>query len=115
MTDSILINFKQKSEKKGINKVKEKAVKMLKIKFILFFIINLILLVIFWFYLACFCAVYKNTQMHLIKDTFISLGTSMIYPFGIYIIPGTFRRGALTAIKNDKECMFKLSKALQLL
>ena len=43
----------------------EKIIKVLKIKFLLFFI-----LIIFWYYLSCFCAVYKNTQMHLLKDTF---------------------------------------------
>ena len=115
MTDSNLISLKQNSEIKDINKVKEKTIKILKIKFVFFFIINLILLVLFWFYLACFCAVYKNTQIHLIKDTIISFGTSMIYPFGIYLIPGIFRIGAVKAVKKDKECIFRLSKILQLL
>ena len=58
---------------------------------------------------------YKNTQIHLIKDTIISFGTSMIYPFGIYLIPGIFRIGAVKAAKKDKECVFRLSKVLQLL
>ena len=84
-------------------------------KYVLFFIISSILLVAFWFYLACFCAVYKNTQIHLIKDTVISFGTSMIYPFGIYLFPGIFRLPALHYKKQDKEFMFKLSKALQLI
>ena len=85
------------------------------IKIILFFIITYILLFFFWFYLGCFCAVYKNTQLHLIKDTLISLGTSMLYPFGIYLFPGCFRLAALNNKKHDKECMYKCSKALQML
>ena len=88
---------------------------VLNIKFIFFFVINIVILVLFWFYLACFCAVYKNTQIHLIKDTLISFGTSMIYPFGIYLIPGILRIRALNAVKKDKEFMYNLSKALQLL
>ena len=62
-----------------------------KIKFILFFIVNFILLGFFWIYLSCFSAVYSNTQIHLIKDTFISFGTSFISPLAIYLLPGIFR------------------------
>ena len=49
MTDSNLISLKQNTEIKDINKVKEKTIKILKINFVLFFIINLILLVFFGF------------------------------------------------------------------
>ncbi len=87
----------------------------MKIKSIFFFFFCLILLIFFWFYLGCFCAVYKNTQLHLIKDTLISLGTSMLYPFFIYLFPGCFRLAALNNKKHDKKCMYKFSKALQML
>ena len=115
MTNTYIINLKQETKTKDINKLKEKIIRIIKIKFLLFFIINLILLVLFWFYLACFCAVYKNTQIHLIKDALISFGTSMIYPFGIYLIPGILRIRALNAVKKDKKFMYDRSKALQLL
>ena len=115
VTNSNFINFKQKATKSNVNIKKEETIKIIKIKLVLFFIISLILLVAFWFYLACFCAVYKNTQIHLIKDTFISFGTSMLYPFGIYLFPGIFRLGALNAKEKDKECMFQFSKVLQLI
>ena len=78
---------------------KEKTVKIIKIKLILFFIINFAIVISFSFYLACFCAVYKNTQIHLIKDTAFSFLTSMIYPLIIYFLPGIFRLVAL----NDKK------------
>ena len=94
---------------------KEKTVKIIKIKLILFFIINFAFIILFWFYLVCFCAVYKNTQIHLIKDTAFSFLTSMIYPLIIYFLPGIFRLVALNDKKKDKEFMFKFSKALQLL
>ena len=76
--------------------------------------ISLILLIFLWFYLSCFSAVYKNTQIHLIKDTVISFATSMIYPFFIYLLPGLFRISALNARRKDKECRFKLSKVFQI-
>ena len=69
----------------------------------------------FWYYISCFCAVYKNSQIHLIKDTLISFGFSMLYPFALCILPGIFRIPALRADKSDKECLYKFSKILQLI
>ena len=91
----------------------KQTIHMFRIKFLFFFLIILSLLVLFWFYLACFCAVYKNTQIHLIKDTLISFGTSMIYPFGIYLIPGIFRMNALKG--KNREFMYKVSKLFQMI
>ena len=79
----------------------------------LFFVVNLLLLCFYWIYLSCFSAVYENTQLHLIKDTIISFCTSMIYPFGIYILPAFFRIKALK--EKNNEYMFNFSKLLQLL
>ena len=115
LTDSNIIEFKQKSKKRNAIVKKEETVKKIKIKLIFFFLVNLILLIFFWFYLSCFSAVYKNTQIHLIKDTVISFGTSMISPLAIYTLPGIFRFGALKSEKKDRELMFKFSKILQLL
>ena len=113
LTNTYFISLKQNTDKKYILTKKQEIIQTIKIKIALFFIITLPLLVAFWFYLACFCAVYKNTQLHLIKDTVISFGTSMITPFGIYFLPGIFRLYALNAEKKNKETMFKFSKILQ--
>lgn len=107
MTESNLIKLKQEARKKDAMMKKEKTVKIIKIKLILFFIINFAFIILFWFYLSCFCAVYKNTAF--------SFLTSMIYPLIIYFLPGIFRLVALNDKKKDKEFMFKFSKALQLL
>ena len=113
LTDSNLICLKQKIDRNKMLIKKQKTLKIIKIKIALFFIISFSLLSAFWFYLACFCAVYKNTQLHLIKDTVISFGTSMITPLGIYILPGIFRLSALNAKKKDKKFIFQFSKVLQ--
>ena len=113
LSDSNFIRFKQ-YHNKNLLKIKTKeTLGILKIKFGLFFVIIFILLILFWFYLACFCAVYKNTQIHLIKDTLISFGTSMIYPFGIYLIPGIFR--IISLKQKNKECMYNFSKIVEML
>ena len=70
-TSQNIIKLKQEAVKENALVKRDKTIKIIKIKYSLFFIINLIIIIIFCFYLACFCAVYKNTQIHLIKDTLI--------------------------------------------
>ena len=88
-------------------------IKKIKIKFILFFVINFLLLILFWYYLSCFCAVYKNTQVYLIKDVLISFGMSLIYPFFINLLPGIFRIYSLKDKNKNHTCMYYTSKVLQ--
>ena len=117
-----IINFLSLSEK-NILKLREekenkkerfgKILKCLKIKFILLFILEFLFLICFWYYLGCFCAVYRNTQSHLLKDTLTSFGTSLIYPFGICLLPGALRIPAL--LEKDKKCLYKISQIVQLI
>jgi hypothetical protein len=107
--------FKIKSEK-TINKANDKVESVercLLIKNICYFIISITFLIFFWYYLSSFCALYKNSQVHLIKNTFTSFAFSLIYPFFINIIPGILRRISLK--KKNKEFLYKTSKILQLL
>ena len=74
----------------------------LTIKFIAFFIVSFILAIFYWYFISCFCAVYINTQLILIKDSLISFGVSMFYPFAINLLPGIFRIPSLRAKKKIK-------------
>ena len=85
------------------------------IKFIIFFILNSLLLLFFWYFISCFYAVYKNTQIILINDTLISFGLSMLYPFGLNLLPGILRIPALRAKKKDKKCLYKISTLVALI
>ena len=114
LTNSTLIDVKEKGNKQNIDVMFNGAKSNIKIKTAFFFVISFILLGFFWFYLGCFCFVYKNTQIHLIKDTVISLASSMIYPFAIYLLPGIFRLTALKNKKKDKELMYKFSKVFHI-
>ena len=93
----------------------KKIRKCLVIKFISFFVISTLLLLFFWYFISCFCAVYINTQDILIKDTFISFGISMLYPFGLNLLPGFFRKPALRAAKKDKKCLYQISLLVALI
>ena len=108
LSEDAIISIKAK---KFINLfISKKILKRLKIKFSFFFIISFILLLSFGYYISCFCCIYENTQMHLIKDSLMSFGISLIYPVFINLIPGIFRIPALRSKKGDKICMYKFSK-----
>ena len=95
-----------------IRKKRNQFYQCLKIKFTLFYVISFILILLFWYYISCFCAVYKNTQIALIKDTLISFILSLIYPLFINLVPGMFR---IPSLKNDKsKCLYIFSKIIQL-
>ena len=103
-----------KDKEKSTNKIKEE-INILIIKFILFYIISILFLVLFWFYLTCFCGIYINTQIYLIKNTLISFGFSLVYPFIIYLLPGIIRIPSLNSKEKNKACIYKISKFMQLL
>ena len=107
-----ILAIKYLGNNRGLEKKANSMINCLKIKFRLFFILTFFISILFWYYLGCFCAVYKNTQLHLIKDTLISFGLSLIYPFWFYLFPGTFRIPSLNSKKN-KELCYKFSKIIQ--
>ena len=87
----------------------------LKIKLGLFFFFNYIIISAYWIYLGCFCAVYTNTQIHLVKEVLSSFAISLVTPFFVCLLPGVFRVRALDEkSKNKKICLYKFSKFLQL-
>ena len=106
---SKIINNSKNSKKyiEFIDKV-EKTKRNLTIKFILFYVISIILLSMFWFYIGCFCAVYKNTQIYLLKDTLFSFSLSLILPFVKYFIPCIIRINSLRDISKTCYNFIKL-------
>ena len=95
---------------------KSKEIKIsLKIKFFIFFILSFLIMGFFWYFISCFCAVYINTQIILIKDSIISFFISMIYPFGLNLIPGILRIPALRAKNKNKICLYKTSLIVALI
>ena len=87
----------------------------IKIKLSIFFIFSFIFMTFFWYFISCFCAVYKNTQKILIKDTLISFAISMLYPFGLNLLPGMLRIPSLRGTRKDKKCLYKVSGLIALI
>ena len=115
LTDRSVLYVKQQSTRQLAEIAKEKILKCVNIKFAIFFILNFILLILFWFYLVSFNGTYENTQIYLIENTFISFGFSMVYPFIINILPACLRIFSLNDKEKNKNCLYRTSQIMQLL
>ena len=108
-----ILDIKKHKKIKTIDEKARRIKHMIRIKSIFFFIANFLFTLLFWYYLGCFCAVYKNTQYHLIKDTLISYGLGILTPFGTFLLPGIFRIPSLKEYTLRKKKLYKFSKLLQ--
>ena len=120
---NIIIRFLSLSENNILKLKKEKNIiecermipKLLRIlytKFIFFYIISFSLLFIFWYYISSFCAVYKNTKINLIKESLISFGLYLIYPFILCLIPALIRIILIKKPETFLKCLYKFSKII---
>ena len=113
--DIVKIKKKVEEEKKDLNEVIESTEKCLKIKLLIFFVLNFLFILFFWYYLSSFCAVYRNTQIHLFKDVSLSFALSLLYPFGLALLPGMLRIPALNDKNKDRKMLYNISKIVQLI
>ena len=86
-----------------------KIMKCIKIKLTFYFIFTFLLFAFYWYAIACFCAVYPNTQMAFITDSFSSFILGLLYPFVLYLFPTIFRIISLRASKSNLSCLYSLS------
>ena len=110
-----VLDIKRENNIKKLYDKTKLLVGCLLIKFALFFILSFLILVVYWYYIACFCCIYKNTQIHLIKDSVISFGSSMIYPLLICLLPGIFRIVSLRSVSQNQKMVYKVSQLLEML
>ena len=115
---SILIEFLSLSQAQ-IQQIKDeegkdKSIKLsmsfmrkMKIKVIVYFTLIILLMCLFWYYVTVFCAVYANTQKHLIIDSIVSFFLGTVYPFLICLLPTTLR---ILSLKKRNKCLFRISK-----
>ena len=100
LSEKNILALKQENNIDKIVYYSKSIKRCLIIKFICFFILNTIFLLFFWYFISCFCAVYKNTQMILIKDTMISFWTFYAISIRIKYITRIIQN---TCIKSTKE------------
>ena len=116
LTQDNIIEIKHAKIKIGFESFEEKyklILSKIKLKFILFFISSFTILIFFWYYITCFCGIYINTQIHLIKDTMISLMISLLIPFVLYAIPGIFRISSLRVENPTRKVLYNISSFIE--
>ena len=113
LTDRNVLKVKRQPTRQLAESMRLRVLKCINIKFAIFFIINFILLVLFWFYLTCLTDTYENTQIYIIENTFIGFGISLFYPFIWNIIPSLLRMMALDTKNGDRKCLYMVSKICQ--
>ena len=114
LTDKDILQVKYEETKEKAIQMKKIKLKNIKIKFAIFFILNFILLGLFWYYLTSFNAIYENTQVYLIENTFFSFGISLFYPFIINILPTIIRMSSIHSSNKDQQYLYKVSQVIQI-
>ena len=87
-----------------------KILRKMRRKLIGFFIFTFLLFLFHWYFISAFCAVYQNTQIIFLRDSGISILTSLVDPFIIYAITCILRTISLCkCCKKKLCCIYKLS------
>ena len=105
-TEKNVIELKYNKERNAIIQI----LFFFSFKFLMFFFINIFLNLVFLIYISCFSVVFKNTQIHLLINTFISLGILFIIPFIINIFPAAIR---IYSLDKKNISLYLFSKFLQ--
>ena len=95
--------------KKDILEKIQKSLKCLKIKMIIFVIIDFIIIIFFFYFVTSFCEVYQNTQTSWISDAIVSIIISFLIELaislGVTII-------YMLSLKYKKKNLYKISMLL---
>ena len=112
LSEKNIVKLKQEKDYEKLNKLVPKTIKYLIAKFILFFFFSFLFLAFFWYYISCFGAVYKNTQIILLKDTLISFAISLIYPLIFYLLIALIRYPTLNKKEKCLTAFYKISQLI---
>ena len=111
LSEKDIMQIRKVKEKEYINGKTNKIINYVKCKFILLFILTFLLLFFFWIYVGLFCAVFKNSQIYLIKKTAISYAFYLLYPFFFCSLTAFLR---IISLKSpNRACLYKFSNILQ--
>ena len=109
LTDKYFYEIKENKRKTKVFFLK--IITKIKVKIVFFYVFTLLLFIFYWYLIACFCAVYKNTQNAFIKDSISSFILGIFLPFVLYIFPIVFRIISLKT-KIYIECVYKFSNII---
>ena len=106
--DIMAITHENNSDKR--KSLAKKTELCLKIKIIILFIISGSLILLCWYYVAAFCAVFKNSQGHYLLNVLGAFIVCNLWPCVTSLIAPIFRIYSLK--KKDAQCMYKFSQII---
>ena len=107
LTDTLVYQIKHLEKNQKNKEVIVDIFKCMKRKLLIYWLFTFIMFLGYWYVVACFCAVYVNTQIIFIKDSLMSFLLNLIFPIIIYTIPSAFRKCSLKCKTNS--CLYKIS------
>ena len=88
------------------------TIHMLKIKAIVFYILSFIIIGVCWYYISAFCAVFKNSQVHYLLNTFVAFLVCNLWPFVTTAITVGLRK---LSLKQKSGFLYKVSQVVSYL
>ena len=109
---SILVNLVGLTQRDILQIKKDRSLKKaimnkIKIKTIILFSVSAALIVLFWYYVAAFCAIFKNSQGHYFINVLVAFIVCNIWPCVTSLIAPALR---IYSFKKDKSWVYKISK-----
>ena len=98
---------KDNDERKTLAKQTEMC---LKIKIIILFVISGLLILLCWYYVAAFCAIFKNSQANYLINVLACFIVCNLWPCVTSLIAPIFR--TLSLKNKNSECMYKFSQII---
>jgi hypothetical protein len=96
---------KQKYET-NFDEIKSHTLSVLKLKHIIVLVVDLILMILFWYYCSCFCGVYTKTQVDLVLTTLNTMLFCVVFILFIYLLFCIMRVYSLECKSN---CLYQFS------
>ena len=103
----VLMENHPKDREEMANKVKKSS----KIKLLILYAVSGVLILLCWYYVSAFCAVFKNSQKNYLINFFVCFLVCNLWPFVTCWIPTIMRRKALD---NNNECLYKASQIVSI-
>ena len=103
-----VLTVREPSERKALA---DRAKKCAAIKLYIFYALSALLIVLCWYYVAAFCAVFKNSQKNYLINFAICFLVCNLWPFITSFIPTIMRR---VAIDKNNPCLYKSSQIVSI-
>ena len=112
LTHGSIMSLRKIKDVQKARKRSEWTIRCIKLRIFIYYLLSFIFLLIFGYYVACFCTIFENTQVDLIKAMFTSWALSLIYPLIICFVTAIFR---ILALRCKKKFLYRINQLLQMI